>query len=131
MPNTHFLECFKKVLVQKSSKISHVTADNKGIDWTKYFTDTASFANGLHQYDIKSDETIAIMGFNNYYWHVSAIGSAVYGSPFTGIYPTNGPEEVEHNLSLTNASVLVIENIKLLEKINLNRKLKLILISTL
>jgi len=128
MPNTHFLECFKNVLLRKSDTPALVTSDNKTIAWSKYYEDTSSFANGLELYNVEQEETIAIMGFNNYYWHVSAIGSAIYGSPFTGIYPTNGPEEVDHNLSLTNASVLVIENMKLLEKINLKRKLKLIIV---
>ena len=128
MPHTHFLECFKDVLLRKPDTPALITSDNKTIAWSKYYADTSSFANGLKSYDVNANETIAIMGFNHYYWHVSAIGSAVYGSPFTGIYPTNGPEEVEHNLSLTNTSVLVIENMKLLEKINLRRKLRLIIV---
>ena len=48
----------------------------------------------------------------------------MFGSPFTGIYPTNGPEEVDHNLTLTDTSVLVIENMKLLEQIDLKKALK-------
>ena len=71
---------------------------------------------------------LTIMGFNHPYWSISAMGASLFGSAFTGIYPTNGPEEVEHNLNLTDTSVLVIENMKLLSQIELKRKLKLIIV---
>jgi len=127
MSYTHFLEKFKNIIIGTPSDIALVKNDVK-ISWTDYYIKCSSFANTLNHYEIKQNECVAIMGFNDPSWFMSAIGSSLYGVPFTGIYPTNGPEEVDHNLNITNSSVLVIENMKLLEGIKLKRNLKLILV---
>jgi len=128
MDYPHFLDKLRFAFVSYPDKVAFVTCDEKTISWHDYYSSCSSFANGLLSNDIKETETIAIMGFNHPYWSISAIGASMFGSPFTGIYPTNGPEEVHHNLSLTDSSVLVIENMKLLEQIQLKKKLKLIIL---
>ena len=121
MVYSHFFDKFKYAFRETSSKTAFVTCDNREISWFDYFTHCSSFANGLASNEIARRETVAIMGFNHPYWSISAIGASMFGSPFTGIYPTNGPEEVDHNLSLTDTSVLVIENMKLLSQIELKK----------
>ncbi len=125
---SHFLDKFKKAHEMTPNSSAFVACDKKHISWSKYYTQCCSFANGLSSNEITKSETVAIMGFNHPYWSISAIGAAMFGSPFTGIYPTNGPEEVDHNLTLTDTSVLVIENMKLLEQIDLKKALKLIIV---
>lgn len=127
MSYTHFLEKFKNIIINNSVKTALVK-DKKKYSWVDYYSKCSSFANTLNNLNVCSDECVAIMGFNDPAWFISAIGSSLFGVPFTGIYPTNGPEEVEHNLNITNSSVLVIENRKLLEGIQLKRKLKLIIV---
>ena len=126
--STHFFDRFKNAHETTPTKSAFVTCDNRQITWSEYFTYCCSFANGLSSNKVTKTETVAIMGFNHPYWSVSAIGASMFGSPFTGIYPTNGPDEVDHNLSLTESSVLVIENMKLLSQIELKRRLKLIIV---
>ena len=127
MVYTHFLEKFKNIIVNNSSSYALIK-NNEKISWTDYYIKCSSFANALNNFNVNSNECVAIMGFNDPAWFISAVGSALFGVPFTGIYPTNGPEEVDHNLNITNSSVLVIENRKLLDGIKLNMSLKLILI---
>lgn len=128
MVYSHFFDKFKYAFENTPDKTAFVTCDNRQISWREYFNYCCSFANGLESNEITTGETIAIMGFNHPYWSISAMGASLFGSAFTGIYPTNGPEEVEHNLNLTDTSVLVIENMKLLSQIELKRKLKLIIV---
>ena len=125
--STHFFDRFKNAIETNPTKSAFVTCDNQQITWSEYFTYCCSFANGLSSNKVTKTETVAIMGFNHPYWSVSYQAS-MFGSPFTGIYPTNGPDEVDHNLSLTESSVFVIENMKLLSQIELKRRLKLIIV---
>jgi len=98
------------------------------MSWETYVSNITFFATRLQSLDVKKDECVSIMGFNHPSWFVSAIGANVANVPFSGIYPTNGSEEVKHNLDTSNTSVLVIENNKLLHQIDLQNELKAIVI---
>ena len=98
------------------------------MSWETYISNIKNFASKLLSLDVKKDECVSIMGFNHPSWFISAIGSNVANIPFSGVYPTNGAEEVKHNLDTSNTSVLVIENNKLLHQIDLQNELKAIVV---
>ena len=118
----NFLTLFKELSL--SDRPAIVTKKKEIISWTKYYENCLLFANALKQMNVDKNESVAIMGFNSPEWFYAAIGSIIYGCKYIGIYPTNGPEETEHVLNVSNASILVIQNNKLLNSINLNKKLK-------
>jgi long-chain-fatty-acid--CoA ligase ACSBG len=86
------------------------------------------FADFLKESSVQKTESVAIMGFNSPELFYAAIGSLIYGCTYIGIYPTNGPDEVDHVLTVSNASILVIQNTKMLDNIKLKKHLKNILI---
>lgn len=105
-----------------------ISKNKDEISWQQYYEKCILFASSLQRLNIDKKESVAIMGFNAPEWFYSAIGSFFYGCTYIGIYPTNGPEEVDHVLNVSNASVLVIQNNKLLENIKLKKKLKQIIL---
>jgi len=121
----YFLKKFSSIT--NSSKIALVTKDNEEVTWETYFSKCAQFSNSLNKIKIGRDESIAIMGFNAPEWFYTAIGTIMYGVPYVGIYPTNGQEEVNHILDLSNSSILVIQNHKLLDNLKINKRLKKII----
>ena len=119
-----FLDLFQEL--SKSHAAAFVTAKNQQLTWFEYYINCQRFAKSLEKYNVKG--SVAIMGFNSFEWFVSAVGAILNGNIYTGIYPTNGPDEVDHVLNLSEADVLVIENMALLENIQLKKSLKLILV---
>ena len=103
-------------------------SETKCINWKTYIANIKKFASRLQNINVTKDECVSIMGFNHISWFVSAIGANYANVPFSGIYPTNGSEEVKHNIETSNTSVLVIENNKLLNQIDLQNNLKAIVI---
>ena len=102
--------------------------ENKIYDWKTYIQNIKRFGSKLCSLGVSNDECVSIMGFNHPSWFMSAVGANIVNVPFSGIYPTNGSEEVHHNLETSNTSVLVIENNKLLHQIKLKRNLKAIVV---
>lgn len=119
----YFLEHFQNL---KSSQQPCLIQQNKEITWQTYHQNCTKFALSLRKNNISKN--VAIMGFNSPEWFTAAIGSIMAGNSYTGIYPTNGPDEVEHIFNTCETEVLIIENTKLLESIKLQKKLKLIII---
>jgi len=122
----NFLNIFNKIAYNNS--IALVSNNNKQITWRNYYSKCVTFSNFLKSYGVQKNESVAIMGFNSPEWFYSAIGTLLNGSTYVGIYPTNGPEEVEHVLNISNATILVIQDNKLLDNIKLQKKLKKIVI---
>ena len=119
-----FLDLFQKL--SSSHSVAFVTKDNKQLTWFEYYLTCTRFANSLKKYEITG--SVAIMGFNTPEWFMAAVGAIMNGNIYTGIYPTNGPEEVHHVLETSEADVLVIENVQLLQKIQLKKSIKHILV---
>jgi len=99
---------------------------NNPITWQSYFQNCSKFSKSLQKYSITKN--VAIMGFNSPQWFTAAVGAIINGNTYTGIYPTNGPDEVEHIFNTCDTEILVIQNTKLLESIKLKNKLKLIIL---
>ena len=122
----YFLDIFKKL--STSNSIALVSRTNEQITWKQYYNKCLMFADFLKESRVQKTESVAIMGFNCPEWFYAAIGSLIYGCTYIGIYPTNGPDEVEHVLRVSNASILVIQNTKMLDNIKLKKQLKNIFI---
>jgi len=122
----NFLNIFK--LNSFNNSIALVSRNNENISWKQYYNNCNNFAKYIRSLGIDKNESVAIMGFNSPEWFYSAIGTLMSNNTYVGIYPTNGPDEVDHVLNISNASILVIQNNKLLEKIKLQKKLKRIII---
>lgn len=112
----------------ESNEENVLFSETKCINWKTYIENIKKFASRLQNINVTKDECVSIMGFNHISWFVSAIGANYVNVPFSGIYPTNGSEEVKHNIETSNTSVLVIENNKLLNQIDLQNNLKAIVI---
>lgn len=111
------------------NKPALVLSNGLSISWKEYYSKVAKFSYGLTSMNLKSDSSIAIMGFNSPEWFISAVGSLLSSLSYTGIYPTSGPDEVDHIINISNSSILVLENRKLLKQIDLkNENIKLIII---
>lgn len=122
----YFLDIFKKLSI--SNSIALVSRTNEQITWQQYYNKCLMFADFLKESGVEKTESVAIMGFNSPKWFYAAIGSLIYGCTYIGIYPTNGPDEVDHVLTVSNASILVIQNSKMLDNIKLKKQLKNIMI---
>jgi len=122
----YFLNIFKKNSYNNS--IALVSRDGEQITWQNYYSKCITFSNFLKSQGVQKNESVAIMGFNSPEWFYSAIGTLLNGSTYVGIYPTNGHDEVEHVLNISNATILVIQDNKLLDNIKLQKKLKKIII---
>ena len=121
----YFLDNFKNL--SNLDRTALVNKNDYQISWKKYYNYCSQFSNSLKNINISNKQSIAIMGFNSPEWFYSAIGSIMH-CKYVGIYPTNGPEEVDHIFNICNVSVFVVENIKLLEKLQIKYPLKLIIL---
>lgn len=119
----YFLDLLQNL---KNSQQTCLIQQNKIISWQTYNQNCTKFALALRKHNIFKN--VAIMAFNSPEWFTAAIGSILAGNSYTGIYPTNSPNEVEHIFKTCDTEILVIENTTLLHNINLKNKLKLIII---
>lgn len=96
---SYFLNYFKDLGNTNSTAL--ITKNKEQITWHQYYNKCINFANSLKELNVQKNESVAIMGFNSPEWFYAAIGSLLYGCTYIGIYPTNGPEEVDHVGTLT------------------------------
>ncbi|CAK9112792.1 Long-chain-fatty-acid--CoA ligase ACSBG2 (Acyl-CoA synthetase bubblegum family member 2) (Arachidonate--CoA ligase ACSBG2) [Durusdinium trenchii] len=87
--------------------------------WTykQYFDQSMALGAGCIGAGFVRHDCVLIFGFNSPEWLFSAMAGICAGGPFTGIYPTDTPEQVTWKAKLTNASVAFVEDESAEEKI--------------
>ncbi|OAF65014.1 hypothetical protein A3Q56_07268 [Intoshia linei] len=89
----------------------------KFISYQQYYLQIRQFSNALIEIGIKEADAVSIIGFNSIYWHISYMGAIHAGAIAVGLYPTNSEEITMHCIKLSNTRVIVIDDLKYLEKL--------------
>jgi long-chain-fatty-acid--CoA ligase ACSBG len=88
----------------------------KSISWNKYFDFVFRFARSLIANNVERYAGVAIQGFNSSNWLIAHLGTIFAGAISVGIYPTSEKEVCEYIVRKSNIEVIIIENVKQLEK---------------
>lgn len=82
------------------------------INWHEYHEQTRQFAKSLMASQVNVDGKIAILGFNQLEWVISAIGAQYAACISVGVYTASSKEEVQYVVDHSDAEVLVVENLE-------------------
>ena len=75
-----------------------------------------SFAKACAKLRVKDKSAVAIMGFNAPEWVIAFTGGIVYNCVGTGIYSTNTPEACIYQVDHSEAEVVVVETVEMLNR---------------
>lgn len=117
----YFLDIFKELSANNSTAL---VGQKKKYTWNEYYTLCNKFSKSI--LSNKISKNVAIMGHNTPEWFIAAVGSIMAGVKYAGIYPTNGPKEIEHIMSLADIDILVVSKLDLIKDVK--RKVKLIVV---
>ncbi|GBG24261.1 Long-chain-fatty-acid--CoA ligase ACSBG2 [Hondaea fermentalgiana] len=80
--------------------------------WTyaEYFAEARSLAAALVGLGFQERDTVCIFGFNAPEWHMSALAAVMAHGSFSGIYPSDTPQQIQWKALLTNASVAFVDS---------------------
>ncbi|OAF67225.1 hypothetical protein A3Q56_05054 [Intoshia linei] len=87
------------------------------VSYQGYYEQIETFSKSLIALGAKESEGVAIMAFNSIHWHVSYMGAIHSGNVPVGLYPTNSDSITAHCLKITNTSVIIVDDLKKIEKI--------------
>lgn len=92
--------------------------DSKWTEWTwkEYYDDVMKFAKALIKLDFKAHKCINIIGFNSPEWVIANMGGIAAGGISAGIYTTNNAEACFYISDHSEAEVVVLEDVKQLQK---------------
>lgn len=113
--DTTIIKVFKDVSGKYGSLKALTVCDNN-INYSAYYANTKKFAESL-LYNIGPHTRVAILSFNRPEWFYSHIGTMMAGGVSVGIYPTSSADNCEYIINHSCVDVLVIEDIKQLDKI--------------
>ncbi|HXW53799.1 MAG TPA: AMP-dependent synthetase/ligase [Myxococcota bacterium] len=90
---------------------SQVNEKWEPITWHEYHEQVRQFAKSLLHLGFKADSKVAVLGFNQLEWAISAIGAQYAGGVSVGVYTASSKEEVSYVVDHSDAEVLVVENL--------------------
>lgn len=95
-----------------------VERDGKVVTWSwnKYYADAMNFAKGCAQLKVTEKSSVAIMGFNSPEWAIAFTGGVMHNCVATGIYSTNTPDACLYQAEHSEAEVVVVETIEMLNR---------------
>jgi len=104
----------------KRSRIEdgQVVYDDAWTKWTfkEYYNDVIRFAKALTHYGFQQHKCINIIGFNSPEWVIANMGAIAAGGIAAGIYTTNNAEACHYVAEHSEAEVVVVEDVKQLNK---------------
>lgn len=84
----------------------------EAVTWHQYHELVRQFAKALIAFGFKQDSKVAVLGFNQLEWVVSAIGAQYAGGISVGVYTSSSKEEVAYVVDHSDAEILVVEDLK-------------------
>lgn len=85
--------------------------------WTEYAAEVRSFAKALLHIGIEKGDVVAVLSGNRPEWTIADMGTLSTGAASTGIYFTCSAAQIEVLLRDSEASVVVVENNILLDRV--------------
>lgn len=82
------------------------------ITWHEYHEQVRQFAKSLLAHGFEQNSKVAILGFNQLEWVISAIGAQYAGGVSVGIYTASSKEEVSYVVDHSDSEILVVENLE-------------------
>lgn len=82
------------------------------VTWHEYHEQVRQFAKSLMQAGFNIDGKVAILGFNQLEWVISAIGAQYAGGVSVGVYTASSKDEVSYVVDHSDAEILVVENLE-------------------
>lgn len=113
--DTTIIKVFKDVS-GKYGSLTALTESENNINYSAYYENTKKFAESI-LYNVGPHTRVAILSFNRPEWFYSHIGTMMAGGVSVGIYPTSSADNCEYIINHSCVDVIVIEDIKQLEKI--------------
>lgn len=86
-------------------------------NWREYNLATRRFAKGLMSADLGEGDPVAILGANRPEWTIAALAAMRIGGIAAGIYTTCSPEEIGYILGHSEATVIVVENHEMVDRL--------------
>jgi long-chain acyl-CoA synthetase len=84
--------------------------------WNEFGTAVREVANGLQALEMKSGETVSILGNTVIEWLMVDLGVLSAGGVSSGIYPTDSAEQVQYLCSDSSTTILFVEDDEQLDK---------------
>ena len=84
--------------------------------WAQFSQDITNFARALIHHDLDEYSSVMIQGFNSYEWAVSHFATIMAGGISSGVYTSNLPEICNYMIDDCNAQIIIVENLKQLNK---------------
>jgi long-chain-fatty-acid--CoA ligase ACSBG len=118
-------ESFKQCVVNNGDKIALRIEENnhtsnvgpwKEMTWRQYYDKSAKFAKALLSLGFEQHKSVAVCAFNACEWHISHMGVVMAGGKSAGIYTTNGPEACLYVADHSEATVVVVDTLKNMQK---------------
>ena len=95
----------------ESAFFTQVNEKWEPVTWHEYHEQVRQFARSLMSLGFKPGDKLAILGFSQLEWVVSAIGAQYVGGVSVGVYTASSKEEVSYVVDHSDAVVLVVENL--------------------
>jgi len=89
----------------------------KTVSWAQYQADIEVFAAGLKSLGVTQGDSVCIIGDPGYFWMVADAAAMSLRAISFGIYTTCSQEEIEYQLDVAKAKVVILENQEYVDKI--------------
>lgn len=87
------------------------------VTWQEYQEKVFSFAKGLIENGLNSNDNVVILSQNCFEWVVANLASIAAGGVPAGIYPTSSSEQCAYIINHCKATIAIVENQEQLNKI--------------
>ena len=88
--------------------------------WNDFDRDVRLFSKALARLNVTTRSAVCIMGFNSPEWCIAFLGSIMYEAVSTGIYRTNSSDACLHQITHSDAEIVVVDKLHELQKITVN-----------
>lgn len=85
--------------------------------WREYHRDIETFAIGLKKLGLKQGDSLSIIGDPGYFWMVADAAVMTLRGISFGIYTTCSQEEIQYQLDVASASMVIAENQEYVDKV--------------
>ncbi len=95
-----------------------IQRNNKELTWTwrQYEQNIFDFAKAMRHLGVQERTSVNIMGANSPEWTFAYFGGVFYNCISSGVYITNGPEACKFQAEHSDASIIVVDSERNLEK---------------
>ncbi|CAG9797104.1 unnamed protein product [Chironomus riparius] len=98
-------------------QMNAVTKDWEVLTFSEYQQKVEEIAKVFIKFGLKRHETVAVLAFNSIEWFITEMATIHAGGIATGIYTTNSVHSTKYILESSNASIIVVDEAKQMEKI--------------